>query len=151
MALTRLQKRGKPVTKTNETPQPSPLKKTVKKRKKIVKVQDYVGGTPEYTTRDAARMVVYHKLTVVEALRATRHPCCKQTLYRHVRIMKQLILDKYEAQMPMMMKAIEDEVEVEKEIVGVPPKICCEWIHCVSPLTMPGCFSDDPWHESSHY
>ena len=84
-------------------------------------------------------------LTAAEALRATKHPCCRQTLYRHVRIMRQLHQLKPNGDAPNAVKSS----NVLNEKPSVPSCVETTFSESVSsPLTMPDCFADEetPYH-----
>lgn len=155
MATTRLQMKRKHVTKCDKITQPNQTKKKIKVRKtparivqekvKVRKVQEKAKARKaqetstnvEYTKYDAARMVVYNGLTAAEALRATKNPCCRQTLYRHVRKLKEVINGVLEGTL-LKEKALENENR------GVPLCVTTYVSESVSsPLTMPDCFDED--------
>ena len=147
MALTRLQKKKKTLSDGEQVTQTNQMKTKVTKRKEAVKVRSGFAGKNEYTTHDAARMVVYNGLTAAEALRATKHPCCRQTLYRHVRKLKQLVLNEVVGNVvDVMFDKNKNAVmpNITSENIGVPSCVTTTLTESVSsPLTMPDCFDDD--------
>lgn len=79
-------------------------------------------------------------LTAAEALRATKHPCCRQTLYRHVRKMRQMQQLKPNGDAQNAAKPFNSVIEKP----SVPSCVQTTLSESVSsPLTMPDCFVDE--------
>jgi len=81
----------------------------------------------EYTRYDAAKMVVFDGLTVTEALRVTKNPCCRQTVHRQVRKLKEIVHLLPENEKKVYPYSVTTSISVSVS----------------SPLTMPDCFDED--------